>query len=67
VACRCRDRPGSPDREASRISRRITGTPEDAEVALVKLRVADHERRVHRPGTPARTARAALDAYLADV
>jgi site-specific recombinase XerC len=50
-----------------RISRRVTGTREDAEVALAKLRVADHERRVHRPGTRARTVRAALDAYLADV
>lgn len=36
-----------------RISRRVSGTREDAEVALAKLRVADHERRVHRPGTRA--------------
>jgi hypothetical protein len=50
-----------------RISRRITGAREDAEVALARLRVADHERRVLRPGTRARTVRAALDAYLADV
>lgn len=50
-----------------RISRRVAGTQKDAEVALAKLRVADSERRVHRPGTRARTVRAALDAYLADV
>ena len=50
-----------------RISRQIHGTRKDAEVALAKLRVADHERQVHRPGTRARTMRAALDAYLTDV
>jgi integrase len=50
-----------------RISRRVTSTREDAEVALAKLRVADSERRVHHPGTRARTVRAALEAYLADV
>jgi integrase len=50
-----------------RVSRRVTGTREAAEVALAKLRVADHERRFPRPGTRARTVRGALDAYLADV
>ena len=50
-----------------RISRQVRGSRPDAEVALAKLRVADHDRRVPRPGTRARTVRAALDAYVSDV
>ena len=49
-----------------RISRQIQGTREDAEVALAKLKVADSDGRMPRPGTKARTVRAALDAYVAD-
>jgi hypothetical protein len=49
-----------------RVSRRVRGTREDAEVALAKLRVADHQRRLPRPGTAARTVRAALDGYVHD-
>ncbi|CAN5649818.1 tyrosine-type recombinase/integrase [soil metagenome] len=50
-----------------RISRQVRGTRADAEVALAKLRVADHDQRRPRPGTRARTIRAALDEYVADV
>ncbi len=50
-----------------RVSRRVRGTRADAEVALAKLRVADHERRLPRPGTTARTVGGALDAYIAEV
>jgi integrase len=50
-----------------RISRQVRGSREDAEVTLAKLRVADHDGRLPRPGTRARTVRAALDAYVADV
>ena len=49
-----------------RISRRVRGTRADAEVALAKLRAADHDGRLARPGTTARTVRAALDEYVAD-
>ena len=49
-----------------RISRRVQGTRVDAEVALAKLRAADHDGRLARPGTTARTVRAALDEYVAD-
>jgi integrase len=49
-----------------RISRQIRGTREDAEVALAKLKVADSDGRAPRPGTKARTVRAALDDYVAD-
>lgn len=50
-----------------RISRQVHGTRADAEVALAKLRAADHDGRLPRPGTKARTVRAALDEYVADV
>ena len=50
-----------------RISRQIRGARADAEVALAKLRAADHDGRLPRPGTKARTVRAALDEYVADV
>lgn len=50
-----------------RISRQVHGTRADAEVTLAKLRAADHDGRLPRPGTKARTVRAALDEYVADV
>ena len=36
-----------------RVSRRVRGTRDDAEAALAKLRVADHDGRLPRPGTAA--------------
>jgi len=50
-----------------RISRQIRGSRADAEVALAKLRVADAEGRLPRPGTQALTVAAALDEYIADL
>jgi integrase len=50
-----------------RISRQIRGTREDAEVALARLRVADHEKRLPTIGTSARSVRAALDLYVATI
>ena len=47
-----------------RISRRIKGTRNDAEVALSRLKVAREERRLPVGGTSARSVRAALDAYV---
>jgi integrase len=49
-----------------RVSRTVRGTVDDAEAALAKLKVAEHEGRLRRPGTRARTVRAALEAYLDD-
>ncbi len=40
------------------------GTQEDAEVALARLRVADHEKRLPSGGTNARSVRAAFQLYL---
>lgn len=50
-----------------RVSRQIRGTREDAEVALARLRVADHERRLPTVGTAALSVRAALDLYVATI
>jgi integrase len=50
-----------------RISRQVKGTRADAEATLARLRVAETEGRLLLPGTRARTVRAALDAYLAEV
>lgn len=50
-----------------RISRQVRGSREDAEVALARLRVADHDGRRPRPGTRAQTVRAAMDAYVSEV
>ncbi len=44
-----------------RVSRQIRWTREDAEVALARLRMADHERRLPTVGTSARSVRAAFD------
>ncbi len=47
-----------------RVSRTVRGTREDAEVALARLKVADHERRLPTGGTKARSVRAAFQVYL---
>jgi hypothetical protein len=41
----------------------VLGTREDAEVALARLKVADHERRLPAGGTKARSVRAAFQLY----
>lgn len=46
-----------------RVSRRIDGTREEAELALARLRVADHERRLPTGGTRARSVKAAFQLY----
>jgi hypothetical protein len=50
-----------------RISRQIEGTYDDAEIALARLRVADHEGRLTARGTRARSVRAVLEAYIKDI
>jgi integrase len=45
-----------------RVARVVHGSREDAEVALARLRVADHEKRLPR-GTTARSVAAALQLY----
>jgi integrase len=47
-----------------RVARVIHGTREDAEIALARLKVADHEKRLPSGGTSARSVRAALELYL---
>ena len=47
-----------------RISRQVHGTREEAELALAKLRVADHEKRLPSGGTNARSVAAAFEQYL---
>jgi integrase len=47
-----------------RVSRTIRGTREEAELALSRLRVAGHERRLPSGGTNARSVGAAMDLYL---
>jgi hypothetical protein len=46
------------------VSRTIVGTREEAEIALARLKVADHERRLPLGGTSARSVRAAFQLYL---
>ena len=46
-----------------RVSRRVRGTREDAEVALARLKVADHEKRLPTGGTNARSVAAAFQLY----
>jgi len=46
-----------------RASRYVRGTREDAEIALARLKVADHEKRLPTGGTSARSVAAALDLY----
>lgn len=47
-----------------RVSRTVRGTREDAEVAVSRLKVADHEKRLPS-GTNARSVAAVLELYLA--
>lgn len=47
-----------------RVARVIHGSREDAEVALARLRVADHEKRLPSGGTNARSVAAAFQLYL---
>jgi integrase len=47
-----------------RVSRTIHGTREDAEVALARLKVADHEKRLPTGGTNARSVAAVFQLYL---
>lgn len=46
-----------------RVSRCVYGTREDAEVALARLKVADHEKRLPTGGTNARSVGAAFRLY----
>ncbi len=46
-----------------RVSRTIHGTREDAEVALARLKVADHEKRLPTGGTNARSVAAVFQLY----
>ncbi len=46
-----------------RVSRTIRGTRSDAETALAKLKVADHEKRLPPKGTSARSVAAVFQAY----
>src|SRR5712691_6400663 len=46
-----------------RVSRRVYGTREEAEVALARLRVADHETRLAIGGTSARSVDAVFELY----
>jgi len=46
-----------------RVSRTIRGTREEAELALARLRVEGHERRLPSGGTNARSVGAAMDLY----
>lgn len=50
-----------------RVSRTVRGSREDAELALARLRVADHERRLQTGKTSARCVEAVLQQYLAAV
>jgi len=47
-----------------RVSRFVHGTREDAEVALARLRVADHEKRLPTGGTSAQSVGAAFQQYV---
>jgi integrase len=46
-----------------RVSRTVVGTREEAEIALARLKVADHEKRLPSGGTNARSVRAAFQLY----
>lgn len=46
-----------------RVSRTVFGTRADAEVALARLKVADHEKRLPTVGTSARSVAAAFQLY----
>ncbi len=46
-----------------RVSRTVGGTPAEAELALARLKVAGHERRLPSSGTNARSVSAAWEIY----
>jgi integrase len=46
------------------VARVIHGTRSDAEIALARLKVADHEKRLPSGGTNARSLQAAFDLYM---
>ena len=46
-----------------RVSRTVRGSPKDGELALARLKVAGHERRLPSGGTNARSLAAALELY----
>ncbi|MBO0727941.1 MAG: hypothetical protein J2P57_01705, partial [Acidimicrobiaceae bacterium] len=46
-----------------RVSTRVFGSREDAEIALARLKVADHVKRLPTGGTKARSVRAAFHLY----
>jgi integrase len=46
-----------------RVSRYVHGSKADAEIALSRLKVADHEKRLPTGGTSVRSVKAALDLY----
>ncbi len=50
-----------------RVSRYVHGTRDDAEIALARLKLADHERRLPTGGTSARSVRACFQLYLQSV
>ena len=50
-----------------RVSRTVRGTREEAEIALARLKVADHERRLPTSGTRVRSVEAAFELYLGAV
>jgi integrase len=47
-----------------RVSRTVKGTREEAELALARLRVAGHQKRLPAGGTNARSVGAAMDLYI---
>lgn len=49
-----------------RVSRTVSGTLGDAEVALASLKLADHQRRLPQSATNARSVKALLDLYVGD-
>lgn len=49
-----------------RVSRTVYGTLGDAEVALASLKLADHQHRLPRTATNAKTVKAILDLYVSD-
>ncbi|MHB1508089.1 MAG: hypothetical protein ACYCST_05850 [Acidimicrobiales bacterium] len=50
-----------------RVSRYVHGTRDDAEIALARLKLADHERRLPTGGTSARSVRSCFQLYLQSV
>jgi hypothetical protein len=46
-----------------RVSRTVVGSREDTEIALARLKLADHEKRLPSGGTTARSVQAAFQLY----